>query len=201
MRNLIAIPIPAERTAGHIAIPGIGVVETEFLCLGVFPLVPIHSLLFLQRGSEYRTIPLPRLVRRSVAFAYLRRWLGCVAAFGAAMVIAVATHPPSAVHLPLIAMLASIPIALVAATWLPFGTARLALAIAESAGVPRHEIEFAQGKLSPHEHAMERANWERQQADQAEASRATYERDRRLLKERRRRSSRTSSPSPPTYDA
>lgn len=141
--------------------PGLGHVETGFVCLGRLPLVPVQSTLVLRklRGE----VTLPRLVLRSVLLAFVRRWGGMLAVLGALTLLVLAGKDGRHQSVEL-ALLCLVPILAFVMSWWPLGRAshRLATAIAKSARLPTHDVDRAFGRIDTEQHAPADQRWQQQ---------------------------------------
>ncbi len=162
-----------EDAAGWLRVPGLGHVETGFVCLGRFPLVPVQSTLVLSNSRG--EITLPRLVPRSVLLAVMRRWGGLLALLAALLVLALVNEGGR--HLSIEVVLYLVPILAFALSWWPLGRAshRLATAIAQSARLPTHDVDRAFGRIDAEQHALAEQQWQQRQVQATAERRENYQ--------------------------
>ena len=76
--DLLDFSIRTEDGHGRLRVRGLGHVDTEFIALRYLPLFPVQSEVVVTTSVGPMARPLPRLVLRSIALAYVRRWVGLV---------------------------------------------------------------------------------------------------------------------------
>lgn len=176
--------------AGLLRVRGLGYVETSFITLGQFPLFPVDSMLVLRMGEQEQFKLLPRIVRRSVLLAFVRRWGGLVALVTSLLVVAVVGGGWA---LPWeLAVGSALSVLAFGASWWPLGTAShlLAREVSAGAGLPTHVVDEAYGVITAEECARLHEAWTLGRAEVAAKKRGAYEEGLRALKQRRKRRGR-----------
>ncbi|MCH9684445.1 MAG: hypothetical protein K0V04_23625 [Deltaproteobacteria bacterium] len=177
-----------EGSAGRLRVRGLGYVETAFVSLRDFPVLPVDSVLMLRERGATKARTLARSVLHSVLLAIVRRWGGLLAVLGALTLVVLVTNGQWRYATVSLVAVCVAPILSFAASWWPLGVARhaTARAIATSAGLPSHDVDLAYGVITRAQHADAERQWRRERAEADENRRHAYEDGLRAMRERRR---------------
>ena len=184
--DLLDFAVRTEDGYGRLRVPGVGHVETEFIAVRFMPLVPVQTSVVAATTAGEMSRPLPKAVLRSVVLAYVRRWVGLTIPF--VLLLNVVALTSRWAYPPYFAVLAVVPIVVLALSWWPLGTVPLSVArrIARDVDIPQHRVDLAYGIIDASVAAEAEAAWHEAREVSAAAQRSDYEANLAAFRKRRR---------------